>query len=80
MSTPNLALLLSQLLANHAPTESEIPVYCVIRISSTHHAVDQIIAVYFDEDEAIKKRDEVIDSLPERSKHKVYIQTSILGK
>lgn len=57
-----------------------IPVYCVIRISSSHQMTDKVIAVYFDEDEAIKKRDEVIDSLPERSKHKVYIQTSILGK
>jgi hypothetical protein len=80
MSTPNLALLCSQFLANNVPKESEILVYCVIRIASSHHAVDNIIGVYFDEDAAIKKRDEVIDSLPKRSKHKVYIQTSILGK
>ncbi len=80
MTTPNLALILNQLLTNAIPAGTEIPVYCVIRISSTHHAVDDVISVYFDEEEAIKKRDEIIDSLPERSKHKVYIQTSILGK
>ncbi len=80
MSTPNLALQLNQLLANSIPSDDEIPVYCVIRMSSSHRDVDQIVGVYFDRAKADKAAAEFKATLPKRSQKKVYIQTSVLGK
>lgn len=58
----------------------DIPVYCVIRISSSHNLCDDVVAVYMDENKAHEHKQSLIDSLPQRSKHKVYVQISILGK
>ena len=80
MSAPNLLLELNKLLSNATPSDVEIPVYCVMRISSSHHAVDGVIGVYFDKAKADKACEEFKATLPKRSQHKVYVQTSVLGK
>lgn len=80
MNVPNLALEWSKFITNTIPGEVEIPVYCVVRISSSHHDVDNIIGVYFDKDSADAACAEIKASLQKRSQHKVYVQTTVLGK
>jgi hypothetical protein len=80
MSVPNLLLELNKLLSNAESSDVDIPVYCVMRISSTHHDVDRVIGVYFDKDKADKACEEFKATLQKRSQHKVYVQTSVLGK
>lgn len=80
MSAPNLLLELNKLLANAVVSDIEIPVYCVMRISSSHHDVDGVIGVYFDKAKADKACEEFKATLQKRSQHKAYVQTSVLGK
>lgn len=75
-----IAQLMFEGLVNSEPTEDEIPVYCVIRKSSSHNECDNVVGVYFDAEKAVAEKQAVIDKLPKRSKNKVYIQISVLGK
>lgn len=79
-SSSKIAQLFYQEIANTLPSVDDIPVYCVIRLSSSHNQCDDVVGVYFDENKANEHKQSLIDSLPKRSKHKVYVQTSVLGK
>lgn len=79
-ASSKIAQMLFEGIVNSTPAEGEIPVYCVIRKASSHNECDNVLAVCFDEAKANKKKQELIAKLPARSKHKVYVQISILGK
>lgn len=79
-ASSKIAQMIFEGIVNSTPSEGEIPVFCVIRKGSSHNECDDVIGVYFDEVLALKAKQDKIDSLPKRSKHKVYVQTSVLGK
>ncbi|UYE98786.1 hypothetical protein XbC2_357 [Xanthomonas phage XbC2] len=80
MSVPNMARVVSQILAQSIPSDTDIPVYCVIRMTSSHRGVDEVIGVYFDKEKADKACEDFKATLQKRSRSKVYVQTSVLGK
>lgn len=79
-SSTKIVQLIHQEIVNTIPNSEDVPVYCVVRESSSHQQCDNIIAVYLDKNKANEHKQSLIDSLPARSKHKIYVQTSILGK